>query len=237
MRFSDSLPLSLSLCMSQLFFSDVVNVAYRFWEEMNRGKEVQVPQAAAWTTPEWEVFMFLGAAGTDEPHLRPQACASGKGGSSGPPQRRATKKRARSSAAGAHQQTEGGEGVEGGEVGLEVGDEDTGFHTPQVGGTGSGTGPIQAGSEFTLRRPSSNTEADLLRNLTEMKEGMNETLAILREMAATDRSRVELDRTRVELETSKAHLNSLQVQIACFPVGSAAHARALDLLEKYAAGN
>jgi len=160
-----------------------------------------------------------------------------KGGIIWPPQRRATKKRARSSAAGAHQQTEGGEGVEGGEVGLEVGDEDTGFHTPQVGGTGSGTGPIQAGSEFTLRRPSSNTEVDLLRNLTEMKEGMNETLAILREMAATDRSRVEVDRTRVELETSKAHLNSLQVQIACFPVGSAAHARALDLLEKYAAGN
>jgi len=214
-----------------------MNVAYKFWEEMNRGKEVMVPQGAAWTTPEWEVFMFLGAAGTDEPHLRPQAGASGKGGSSGPPQRRATKKRARSAAAGAHQPTEGGEVVEGGEEGLEAGEEETGFQTPEVGGTGSGTGPSQTGAEYALRRPSSNIETDLCRNLTEMKEGMNESLALLREMAATGRSRVELDRSRMELETSKAHLNSLQDQIACFPAGSAAHARALDLLEKYAAGN
>jgi hypothetical protein len=195
-------------------------MGYRFWVESNRGKEVVENQPNGWSTPEWEVFIFLGAAGTDEPHLRPQVGESRKGGSSGPPQRRATKKRARAAAAG--------EGHETGEV-VDDAEATTGFETPPLGGTGSGTGPVRTGSEMNLRLPTSDSEARLLNNVEEMKEGMRETITILREM-------VSIDRSRVDLETSRVQLSSIKVQLASFPVGSAAHTRALEHLEKYASG-
>ncbi len=67
--------------------------------DVNRGREVLEQLPTAWTTPEWEVFLFLGAAGRDEAHLRPAIGPAGHlGGSTRPPQRRATKRRARSAA-------------------------------------------------------------------------------------------------------------------------------------------
>ena len=53
-----------------------------------------------------------------------------------------------------------------------------------------------------------------------METGLSETIGILRGMAATDKANMEL--------------NALKVQISAFLVWSAAHTRALALLEKYA---
>jgi len=52
-----------------------------------------------WSSPEWEVFKFLGTVGTDEPALRPFVIGI-KGGSSGPPQRMDAKRRWQQSCAG-----------------------------------------------------------------------------------------------------------------------------------------
>lgn len=46
-----------------------------------------------WTSPEWEVFMFLGPPGHDEPAFKPHT--SHAGGTSGAPQRKEVKKRKR----------------------------------------------------------------------------------------------------------------------------------------------
>ena len=53
-----------------------------------------------------------------------------------------------------------------------------------------------------------------------METGLSETIGIIRGMVATDKANMEL--------------NALKVQILAFSVGSAAHTRALVLLEKYA---
>ncbi len=96
-----------------------------------------------------------------------------------------------------------------------------------MGAAGTGDNSSKPSSEYSLKMPKSDNEAELLVTVKSMNEGIKETIGILREMAAADRS-------RIDLETSKVQLNSLQVHIACFPVGSTSHTRAMELLEKYA---
>ncbi len=178
-------------------------------------------QPRDWTTPEWDVFVFLGAGGIDETHLRAQSRPSTRVGSSGPPQRRSSKKRARASAAGEQEEIDmEGEHdppfAEGGPIAEE------GFVTPPQVATGSSATKMPS-SEYSLRPPPSSSEAELLVTARAMESGMRETISILKEMASIDRSR--------------GKLNSLKVQLACFPVGSAAHTRAMEQLEKHADEN
>jgi len=157
------------------------------------------------------VFLFLGVAGRDEAHLRPAiGPASHLGGSTRPPQRRATKRRARLAATSMANDDS--------DIGQEEEDAEVGYHTPTAIGTGIQSSPC--GTTYTLRPLPTSTEKNLLSTVKSMETGMSEMIGILRVMAATGKANMEL--------------NSLKVQISAFPVGSAAHTRALALLEKYA---
>ncbi len=50
----------------------VLAVDIMVWKD-SVGDSSEAEFVASWTTPEWEVFMFLGAPGANEPHLLPQA--------------------------------------------------------------------------------------------------------------------------------------------------------------------
>jgi hypothetical protein len=173
--------------------------------------------------------MFLGAPGSDEAYLRPQVGSNAKGGSLGPPQRRASKKRARAAASG----------VRGADESVEEENDpvETGLETPHVGASWNLESTGRISSDYASKHSSATTEKELLDAVRAMEGGMKETIILLREMVAIDRDRASFERSRVDLETSKVQLSSLKVQIASFPLGSAAHTRALESLEKYANAN
>ena len=167
---------------------------------------------SSWTTPEWEVFMFLGTPGANEPHLLPQA-SNRKGGSSGPPQRAATKRRRVSRAIEAEEVNGSGEVTprEG------VGAVESPLGVPSDSGTSTG----RTTSGYTLHRLSDEIDAELISSLKSMKSGMDDHMKMMESFRDSDRRKVDMQ--------------SIKLMLASFPPGSTEHTKALARLSAISA--
>ncbi len=100
-----------------------------------------------WSTPEWEVFIYLGEPGTNKLHLRPQV-GNANGGSSGAPQRAPSKKRSRSAAQEAYEK----ENPEFLNPGEENGNNTPNNASASGGGGGSSSYALKSQSQVTKLR-------------------------------------------------------------------------------------
>ena len=189
----------------------VLVVDIRVWKD-SVGDRSEAEFVASWTTPEWEVFMFLGAHGANEPHLLPRA-SNRKGGSSGPPQRAATKRR-RVSRAIAAEEVNGSAEVTPREG---VGAVESPLGVPSDSGTSTG----RAASGYTLHRLSEEIDAELISSLKSMKSGMDEHMKLMESFRDTDRRKVDM--------------KSIKLMLESFPPGSAEHTKALARLSAISA--
>mmetsp|Transcript_27301 Transcript_27301/g.77040 ORF Transcript_27301/g.77040 Transcript_27301/m.77040 type:complete len:231 (+) Transcript_27301:532-1224(+) len=210
-------------CGVPTFHVQVFICLCRFWRSLNPEKNEGTPPLG-WSSPEWEVFKFLGAVGTDEPALRPFGIGI-RGGSSGPPQRVDTKRRRQESCAGRQRTSspsptprpDGAQGADTADGPQDVwgGSGQERLQTPtgsltsdQCGGSGQGSG----------------TESEMLKAMKALQKGVAEQTVLLRQFSSSDVARLATKRSMLRLEAVKAQLSVL-------PPGSPAYERALARLE------
>jgi hypothetical protein len=159
--------------------------------------------------------MFLGAPGSDEPHLIPQA-GNRKVGSSGPPARAATKKRRVSRA------VEAQDGIEMSGDTKAPEDDMCDVETPLGMPSGSATRNARSSSEFMVHRVSDKGDTstcidkEFLEGMKAMKSGMEEHMRLMTSFRDNDKLRANMERIKLILHS--------------FPPGTPEHVKALQSL-------
>jgi len=181
---------------------------FRLWKEANPGKDDnEFPPA--WKLMEWDTFVWLGAPGSNEPHLLPEA-RDRTGRSSGAPARAQTKKRRANRAAQAQTGIDAmGDMPDAEEHG--ICDVATPLGMPSGSGTSGGT---SVGYDVRRKGASDATDLEFVEGLRAMKTGMDQHMQLMASFRDTDKLRAKME--------------TIKLLLAHFPPGTPEYVKALE---------
>mmetsp|Transcript_32963 Transcript_32963/g.83197 ORF Transcript_32963/g.83197 Transcript_32963/m.83197 type:complete len:219 (+) Transcript_32963:775-1431(+) len=184
----------------------------RYWRQRTgKMQDLSAHPPEGWTCPEWEVFLFLGPPGHDDPALKP--ISEPGGGIGGPSQRRAVKQRKRDRAAS--------------------GSELHGSIAP----TNSAVKKAKSGapSETTMAEQNGNDTKDTAISpskyaIDRMTQAIGDMGGAIRTQCAIMERQADSMTLTAEAAAKKAKIETLRLQLQIFPPGSVEYQNAYQEL-------